>query len=290
MNKDEEKTMKRILNEHFQGEPALFKSRDLQIENCLFDNGESPLKESENITVINTTFGYKYPLWYGKGHSVKNSTFLELSRSGLWYTDDSIFENLEIYAPKEFRRCKNISLNNINFYDAQETLWTCDTVKMTSVRAKGDYFAKDSKNLEIDNFHLDGNYFADGGENIVIKNSVLNSKDAFWNCKNVTIENCEINGEYFGWNSINVTLRNCTIRSHQGFCYMKNLTLINCKIEDSDLIFEYCENISADINSKLDSVKNPISGEINCLGVNELIQDDKDIDLSKISINIKEGK
>jgi hypothetical protein len=68
---------------------------------------------------------------------------------------------------------------------------------------------------------------------------------------------------------------------------MKNLTLINCTIKDSDLIFEYCENIDAQINSCITSIKNPISGEIRCEGVDEMIRDDKDIDLSKIRVLIK---
>ncbi len=281
--------MKEIRNQHFTGERALFKSRDLDIENCIFDDGESPLKESENCHLENVTFGYKYPLWYGKNHVVKNSTFLLMSRSGLWYTSHSTFENIHIIAPKEFRRCHDISLRDVIFDDASETLWTCDKVRMVNIKAKGDYLLKDSTDVEVDNLTLDGNYAFDGGKDIVVRNSILNTKDAFWNCENVLIENSVIIGEYFGWNSKNITLRNCRISSHQGFCYMKGLVLENCEITESDLTFEYCENIDVTINSRLSSVKNPISGTIRCLGVDEMIRDDDAIDLKKIHVLVKKG-
>lgn len=277
--------MNKINNKHFTGERDLFKQADTIITNCLFDDGESPLKESRNLKIENCTFGWKYPLWYGDNHVVKSSKFMEMARSGIWYTNNSTFDNLDLIAPKLFRRCNNITLSNLYFHEAKETLWTCTNVKMQNIKAEqGDYFGKDSTDVLIDNLKLDGNYCFDGGKNIHISNSLLNSKDAFWNCENILIENCTIIGEYFGWNSKNITLINCTISSHQGFCYIDGLTLKNCKITDSDLIFEYCSNIQAEITSGLDSVKNPISGFIKAKSIKELIQDDEGIDLKNIQI------
>ena len=281
--------MKILKNEHFTGERALFRSHDLEISDCLFDDGESPLKESANCILDHVTFGYKYPLWYGKNHVVRNSTFLLMSRSGLWYTNDSSFEHLHIIAPKEFRRCRNIVLDDVVFDDASETLWSCNGVRMKDIKAKGDYLLKDSTDVEVDHLELDGNYAFDGGKNIVIRNSVLNTKDAFWNCENVLIEDCVIKGEYFCWNSKNITMRNCEISSHQGFCYIEKLTMENCTITDSDLIFEYCKDVDADIHSVLESVKNPVSGIIRSEGVKEMIRDDETIDLSQIHVMARKG-
>lgn len=269
---------------HFEGERALFRTSDSRIEDCLFDNGESPLKECRNLEVSRCTFGYKYPLWYGKGHHVKDCKFLLMSRSGIWYTDDSVFENLDIIAPKEFRHCRNISLTDIEFRDAEETLWWCKDVKLRNVRAKGDYFLMQSQDVTIENLVLDGNYVLDGGKNIVIRNSVLNSKDAFWNCENVLVENCVVNGEYLAWNSKNITFRHCRITSHQGLCYVDGLVMEDCTLTESDLTFEYCKDIKADITSDVDSIKNPISGIIKARSVKEIIQDDERIDTSKIRI------
>ncbi len=278
-----------IEKKHLTGERALFQCHDTTIKDCLFDDGESPLKEGRNLIVENSTFGWKYPLWYGNNHLVKDSTFLEMSRSGIWYTNHSKFENSLIIAPKLFRRCHDISLTDIEFKNAEETLWTCNDVYLKNVKAEnGDYFLKDSTNVTVDSLTLNGNYFLDGGRNIKVINSTLNSKDAFWNCENVYIENSTIIGEYFGWNSKNIVMKNCKIISHQGFCYIKNLVMIDCAIEDSDLIFEYCENIDCDVSSTLQSVKNPISGKIKSYGIQELIQDDLSVDTSKVEYITKE--
>lgn len=280
-----------IENEHFTGERSLFKCKDKRIVNCLFDDGESPLKEGRNLEVDNCSFGWKYPLWYGENHLVKNCTFLEMSRSGIWYTNHSTFLDSLIIAPKLFRRCYDIHLSNIEFKDAKETLWSCDKVELKNVKAEnGDYFLKDSTNVSVDSLYLNGNYCFDGGKNIRVTNSVLNSKDAFWNCENAYIENTTIIGEYFGWNSKNIAMKNCKIISHQGFCYIKNLTMKDCIIEDSDLIFEYCENLDCEINSILLSVKNPISGKIVSYGIKELIQDDDSLDKNNVTYLLKEPK
>ena len=61
----------------------------------------------------------------------------------------------------------------------------------------------------------------------------------------------------------------------------------NCKLLNTDLCFELCEDIEADISSNIDSVKNPISGMIKAESIGELIMDEKYIDPSKTKIIIK---
>ena len=75
----------------------------------------------------------------------------------------------------------------------------------------------------------------------------MDSKDSFWNCENVEVYDSIIVGEYLGWNSKNVKFVNCTIDSHQGMCYMKNIKMENCKLLNTDLCFELCEDIDANI-------------------------------------------
>ncbi len=276
--------MKNYKDGHFTGERALFNIHDAKIDNCLFDDGESPLKEGSNLNVINTTFGWKYPLWYGKNHKVADCKFLDTARAGVWYTFDSTFNNCDFVAPKLFRRCKNITIKDAKFSDALETMWFCEDIKLENIKIQGNYFALHSNNIEADNIVLNGDYGFDSCENVKISNSILNTKDAFWNCKNVTISNCTIKGEYFSWNSENITLIDSTIISHQGFCYMKNIKLINCKVIDTDLAFEYCEDIDADIKSSFASIKNPINGRIVVDKVDEVIFDDPKIDKNKTEI------
>ncbi len=279
--------METIKNKTLEGERALFKGKNLNIEDCIFQNGESPLKESRNIKVSNSTFSWKYPLWYSKDVEVKNTTFELMSRSGIWYTENISLDNCKIIAPKEFRRSKNITICNSEFTDASETLWSCEDITIKNVKAKGDYLLMNSKGVNIDNLVLDGNYVLDGAKDIVVKNSVLNAKDSFWNCENVVVENTKIVGEYIGWNSKNVTFINCEIESHQGFCYMENLKLVNCTLKNTDLAFEY-SSVDATINSRVDSIKNPTCGKIKCLGYDELILDDKDISFTKEDVIVGE--
>ena len=282
--------MDKIENEHLEGERALFKTTNKTIIGCLFDNGESPLKECRNLTINDCVFGWKYPLWYGENLDVSNSKFLEMGRAGIWYTSDSSFSNLCFIAPKGFRRCKNISLENVSFENASETLWWCENVRMSNCKATGSYLFMQSKSIIVENLTLEGDYAFDGCENILVKNSTLHTKDAFWNCKNATIEDCVIEGEYLGWNSENIVFINCKIKSHQALCYIKGLKLIDCEIVDSDLVFEYCSNIDAVVLSMVDSIKNPISGTIRANGVKEIIRDDPLIESKDTKISVKDDK
>lgn len=53
--------MEHLNQQLFTGERALFKGKDLQISHSVFADGESPLKESNNIALDNTIFRWKYP-------------------------------------------------------------------------------------------------------------------------------------------------------------------------------------------------------------------------------------
>ena len=262
-----------IRNQRFNGERALFMTRHAYLENVIFYDGESPLKESADITLENVTFQWKYPLWYVNNAHVMNSKLLETARSGIWYTNHIKMENCLIEAPKTFRRSHDISLFNCQLPNGKETLWHCSKIKLDNVTINGDYLMMDAEDIEVNHLTLNGNYLFDGSKNIVIKNSTLYSKDSFWNTENVTIINCKIIGEYLGWNSKNLTFINCEISSHQGLCYIKGLKMINCRLLDTDLCFEYCEDIEADIVGSIISVKNPTSGIIKCQSIYQLIID-----------------
>lgn len=270
--------------ETYNGERALFSAKDTWVDHCIFKSGESPLKESRNIKVTKSTFMWKYPMWYSKDIDADQIRFEKTARSGIWYTENIFIRNSLILAPKTFRKCQKLRLEQVELTDAKETLWNCSDVTLVKVKARGDYFGMNSERVDIDGLYLEGNYLFDGGKDIVVRNSTLYSKDSFWNCENVTIINSTIIGEYIGWNSKNVTFINCVIESHQGFCYMKNVTLRNCKVMKSDLIFEYSENIDAEIINVVDSIKNPSSGTIRVKDVNHFILDKKFVDPNKVKV------
>jgi hypothetical protein len=206
-----------------------------------------------------------------------------MARAGVWYTDNISVEDSAIEAPKNFRRCNNLTLKNVSIPNASETLWSCDNVNMENVVAKGDYFAMNSNNMVIHNLTLYGNYSFDGSKNVEIHNSKLLSKDAFWNSDNITVYDSFISGEYLGWNSKNLTLINCTVESLQGMCYIDNLVMKNCKLINTTLAFEY-STVEADIVGKIDSVLNPSGGRISAESIDELIIEKDKVNPEKTKI------
>ena len=275
--------MKNIKGGEYTGERALFASADLRIENAHFHSGESPLKESRNIELVGCKFSWKYPLWYSKGVSARDTLLEETARSGIWYTHGISLTDCLIAAPKTFRRSSGIRLERVDMPNALESMWNCSDIELRDVKIVGDYFGLGAADVVAENITVDGNYLFDGGRNIVVKNSRLISKDAFWNCENVTVENCYIEGEYLGWNSKNVTFIGCTVESNQGMCYMDGVTLRDCKLVNTDLCFEYC-TVDAEISSHVDSVKNPISGRIVADSIGEIIHEPERVDVSKTTI------
>ena len=267
----------------FTDERALFGSNDISVIDCVFEEGESPLKECRGIEVTGTLFRYKYPLWYCENVKVNSSEWFEMARAGVWYTNNISVCDAMIQAPKNFRRCNGIVLNDVVLSNAEETLWNCENIKINNVTAKGHYFAMNCKNMEVAGLSLDGNYSFDGAENIEIRNSRLLTKDAFWNSSNITVYDSFISGEYLGWNSKNLTLVNCTIESLQGMCYIDGLTMKNCKLINTTLAFEYSK-VDVEINSKIESILNPSEGVIRAKEIGNLIIEKEKTDSSKVKI------
>lgn len=272
-----------IHQETLIGERAFYRGRDLRIYDSIFTDGESPLKEAENLEIHNTLFQWKYPLWYCKNVTMDHCILYEMARAGIWYTKDLVMTDSMIDAPKNFRRCKGVELHRVNIPHAQETLWTCEDVILDHVTVDGDYFAMNSRSLTIRDMRLTGNYAFDGVKKMEIHNSQMLTKDAFWNTEDVTVYDSFVSGEYLGWNSKNLTLINCTIESLQGMCYIENLVMRNCKLLNTTLAFEY-SSVDAEISSKIDSVLNPACGEIRAESIGELILEKDKIDPEKTHI------
>lgn len=279
--------MKEYRQAYLIGERALFQGENLRIIDTIFADGESPLKECHDIELYGCMFKWKYPLWYAKNITAKNCTWFEMGRAGVWYTKNIKVEDSAIEAPKNFRRCEDVTLKNVSFPNASETLWHCNGVSMEHINAKGDYFAMNSQNMKISNLTLYGNYSFDGAKNVEIHSSHLLSKDAFWNSENITVYDSFISGEYLGWNAKNLTLINCTIESLQGMCYIDNLVMKNCKLLNTTLAFEY-STVDADIVGKIDSVMNPSGGVIRADSITELIIEKDKVDPQKTKIICKQ--
>ncbi len=260
-----------VRGETLTGERAEYFASSVRYMECVFRDGESPLKHATDVEVENSRFEYKYPLWNAENVAVRKSVFAPLGKSGLWNTRRITVEDSVIEAPKEFRRSSDTFLKNVVFTDAAETFWNCRGVHLENVQAAGDYFAFNTENFYADSLTLDGNYFLDGGRNVEIHNSRLESKDAFWNSENVTVYDSYIKGEYLGWHSKNLKFVNCTIESDQGLCYVDGLVLENCTLNNTVLAFEYSTEISAEIKGRVESIKNPCGGIISADEIGTLI-------------------
>lgn len=278
-----------VRRQRLTGERALFQSRRLRVYDSVFEDGESPLKESADIELHRCLLRWKYPLWYCRNILAKDCTWFEMARAGVWYSDNVRVEDAVIEAPKNFRRCNGLTLSRVHLPNAAETLWHCRNVQMADVQAKGDYLAMNCEDMAVDRFSLVGNYSFDGARNVTIRNSKLISKDAFWNSENITVENSFISGEYLGWNARNLTLINCTIESLQGLCYIDNLVLKNCTLLNTTLAFEY-STVEADICGGVDSVLNPSGGTIRADHIGELIIEKDKVDEEKTRIIVRQGE
>ena len=270
-------------NERFVGERALFSSQDITVRGSVFEDGESPLKESRNVRVENSSFGWKYPLWYCRGVVVENTLLKATARSGIWYTHGIEMTGCVIDAPKTFRRSSGIRLKDVTMLSAQETLWSCSDIRLEGVTVRGDYFGMNCEDVYAEGLTVCGNYLFDGTRRVTVKNSTLISKDAFWNCEDVEVYDSVIVGEYLGWNSKRVRLVRCKIESNQGMCYMEDLTLDACELTKTDLAFEY-STVDADIISSVDSVKNPTGGRIVADSIGEIIMEPERVDVSATEI------
>ena len=263
-----------IANTFFEGERPLFGLSDLRIEHVKFYPGESPVKECSNVEAYQCEFMSKYPFWHNDNTLIEDCHFTVQSRAAIWYSKNIRMRNCLVEAPKMFREVDCLSVENVKFSNAGETLWNCRDMNIRNIEARGgDYILMNGVGIDIDGFNLQGNYSFQDAKNAVVRNAYLYSKDAFWKTENVTVYDSEIIGEYLGWYSKNLRLVNCKIAGTQPLCYCTNLILENCTMaEDCDLCFEY-STLQAVVNSPVTSIKNPGEGFIKVQSIGEIVLD-----------------
>ena len=223
--------MELIKAKEFGGERPLFTIHDTRLENITITDGESGIKQCQNIEASNCRFYGKYPWWHVDGALIEDCYFALDSRSAIWYTNDLVMRRCRIDAPKFFREMKNVELEDVEMCDADETFWKVDGLKLKNVRLHGGtYPFMFSKNIYVDGLESDSKY-------------------VFQYCQNA-------------WHSKNVRLVNCHLAGEQLLCYADDLVLENCTFDKAcDRIFEYT-TVEADIKGHVENIKNPTSGHI----------------------------
>ncbi|MCQ2818311.1 MAG: DUF3737 family protein [archaeon] len=256
-------------------ERAFYGTRNTHFKNIKIqgeEDGESAFKECRNITVEDSLHILRYPYWHNDNLVMKNLKFEPTARASIWYCNNVEMLDTNLNAIKALRNCTNVKINNSDVI-SDEFGWKTDGFKCDRMTLKGHYAFFECNNLYLDNFELDGKYSFQYCTNVTILNSKLKTKDALWHAKNVYCKNCQILGEYLSWYSENVVLENCHIESVQPLCYCKKLKLINCTMDNCNLAFEYSD-VEADVHSRVDSIKNILSGKVIVDSYGEYVTDD----------------
>lgn len=278
-------------NRIFDEERALYALKDSTVENCTFDgpaDGESAFKEASGIKVKNCFMNLRYPFWHVTDTQIAGCELTQNCRAALCYDKNIAIDGCTINGIKAIRECSDVTVSN-TAVNSEEFIWKCRNIFVKDVTigfSEYPFFEVDT--AKINGLKMTGKYSFQYCNDIEITASELDTKDAFWHSKNVTVRDSIVKGEYLGWYSENLTLINCRIIGTQPFCYCKNLVLKNCIMEKTDLAFER-STVDAEVQGKIESIKNPLGGKIiaDCIG--KVIMKDSVADASKTQILCRQG-
>lgn len=261
-----------ISKKQFDEERALYGLSNALVKQCRFEgpaDGESALKECEDISVDSCYFDLRYPLWHVKHAAIKNCEMTINCRAALWYDESVEITQSKMYGIKVFRECCDIEVKDCDII-SPEVFWKSHGIKVESSQLQSEYPFFECSDVAIDDLNMKGKYSFQYVDNMTIKNSNLDTKDAFWHSKNVTVVDSVVKGEYLGWYSENLKFIRCQIIGTQPLCYCKGLVLEDCTMEETDLSFERSE-VDATIIGKIEGVKNPLCGRIVADEIGELL-------------------
>lgn len=266
---------KTIINKTFDEERALYGSNGIELRHCSFDgpaDGESALKECQNVVAENCFFNLRYPFWHNDHMKMTGSELTELCRAALWYSKNLEIAHTKLCGIKALRECSRVRMIDCEVV-SPEFGWSVHQMEMENCSVESEYFMMRSDDLMFRNVSLKGKYSFQYIENSVFEHCYFDTKDAFWHAKNVVVRDSVVKGEYLAWYCENVTFERCTIIGTQPLCYCRGLKLVDCEMIDTDLCFERSE-VEATITTTVESIKNPLSGHIYVPCVKEIIRDD----------------
>lgn len=197
--------MRIVENQTFDIERALYGSRDILIKNCVFDgpqDGESALKESEEVQVDHCFFNLRYPFWHDHRLKIQDSEMTSLCRAALWYSDQIEISNTKMHGIKALRECQEIILKNCDII-SPEFGWYVRNMRMEHCTAESEYFMMQSANLNFSDVQLKGKYSFQYIQDSILDHCVFDTKDAFLACKKCDSEKQHgkrrISWMVFGW-------------------------------------------------------------------------------------------
>ena len=263
-----------ISHRTFDEERALYGQRHLTLDHVTFSgpaDGESAIKECEDVRILNTLFELRYPLWHVNGLEMEESTLTDGCRAALWYTEHVHITRSKLLGIKALRECSDVIIEDSTVI-SPEFGWKCRNLTLRNTSLEAEYVFLDSRGLTLENCTLKGKYSFQYVEDLVIEGGTFDTKDAFWHARNVTVRNATIKGEYLGWYSDGLTLVNCRIEGTQPFVNCRNLRVIDCQMVGCDLAFEGSD-VQATIRGHVDSIRDPRSGRIEVDSLGEVVHD-----------------
>jgi len=269
----------------FDEERALYGSNGVHLISCRIEgpaDGESALKESRYVHVETSFFNLRYPFWHNEHLRIEDSELAENCRAPLWYSGDITVTGTKIHGVKALRECRDVTIRDCEIV-SPEFGWSVKRLNVRDCQVEGEYLLMRSRAVRFQNVEMKGKYAFQYIKNSEFEDCTFDTKDAFWHAKNVVVRNCTVKGEYLAWYSENIIFDHCTIIGTQPLCYCKGLVLKECKMIDTDLAFEKSDVAEATITTKVDSIKNPRSGNIHAHEVGEIIRNDPE---SKAEIHV----
>ena len=100
--------MKYIKDKAFPNERALYGEKDVTLDNCRFEgeeDGESALKETKNVIILNSFIDLRYPLWHVEKLYMENVTQTENCRASLWYSSNIRIHKCSLLGIKALTTC-----------------------------------------------------------------------------------------------------------------------------------------------------------------------------------------
>lgn len=267
--------MDTIEKKTFDEERALYGLRHVHVVDCAFSgpaDGESALKECEDVIAERCLCNLRYPFWHVHGLKINDCEITEHGRAAIWYSDSIEIEGSRLHGVKALRECCDVSVKSCDVLSG-EFGWFSRDFRMMDCTVQSDYFMLHASGLNFSNIRFSGRYALQYLQDGVFAHCDITSRDAFWHARNITVRDSALKGEFLGWYSDGLTLERCRIISSQPLCYCTHLKLIDCEVVDSDLCFEKSD-LDAVLTAPVDSIKNPRSGRIVLPALDELIQDE----------------
>jgi hypothetical protein len=188
--------MEFITGQTYQEERSLYGKDHLNLEGCRFageKDGESPLKECDNINATGCYFGLRYPFWHNSDAIVMNSLFDEKARAPFWYDHGLKLMECQIKSVKALRESYDILTSNCTI-TSDEYAWKCHHIQSIKDNITSVYPFFMSEDVTALQITLTGKYSFQYVKKGSIRQCELHTKDAFWHSEDVTVIDSTLDG------------------------------------------------------------------------------------------------